>query len=96
MIDKLDNVPFKEGATKVTSEFRQQTLGYITGGLGVVAGLAWNDAIKALINYWFPGERDTVWAQFGYAVLITVVVVVVTMTLIRFIKKEDKKEEEKK
>jgi hypothetical protein len=96
MIDKFENVKIKEGATKVTSEMRQQTLGYITGGLGVVAGLAWNDAIKSLINYWFPGERDTVWAQFGYAALITAVVVIVTMALLRFLKKEEKKEEEKK
>ena len=29
---------------------RERTMGYIVGALGLVAGLAWNDAIKSLIE----------------------------------------------
>ena len=35
---------------KLKSEFKSQTKGYVLAGLGLVAGLAWNEAIKALIE----------------------------------------------
>ena len=56
----------------------KQTLGYIIAAFGLVAGLAWNDAIKALIEYLFPLSQNTLFAKFGYAVLVTVLAVLAT------------------
>jgi len=62
-------------------EVRAKTATYIGTAFGLVAGLAWNDAIKALIESVFPLTRNTVAVKFLYAILVTVVVVV----LIRYI-----------
>lgn len=51
-----------------------------TAGLGLVAALAWNDAIQTLFKLIF-GEHSAVWAKFGYALLVTGFVVFITMRL---------------
>lgn len=56
-------------------EIKKQTLGYIVGALGLVAGLAWNEAVKALIEYFFPLSQNTLLAKFIYAAAITIAVV---------------------
>jgi len=56
---------------------------YIAAALGLVAGLAWNEAIKALIDYVFPLSKNTLIAKFSYAGLITLVVVLITIYLAR-------------
>ncbi|MDO8552047.1 MAG: DUF5654 family protein [bacterium] len=68
-------------------ELRSKVLAYIGGGFGLVAGLAWNDAIKELIQYLFPLATDTLRAKFIYAALITVVVVVIITYLERIFNK---------
>ncbi|OGD24234.1 hypothetical protein A2Z10_02950 [Candidatus Azambacteria bacterium RBG_16_47_10] len=62
---------------------RAQTVGYIATAFGLVAGLAWNDAIKAFIENIFPLGQGTMWAKFIYAVIITIFVVVITRYLLR-------------
>lgn len=47
-------------------------------GFGLVAALAWNDAIQTLFKQLF-GERSAVWAKFAYALLVTVLVVFITL-----------------
>lgn len=69
-------------------ELRNKILTYIGGGFGLVAGLAWNDAIKELIQYMFPLATDTLLAKFIYAALITVVVVVIITYLEKIFKNE--------
>ena len=64
---------------------RSKVLTYIGGGFGFVAGLAWNDAIKELIQYIFPLATDTLMAKFIYAVLITIVVVIIITYLERIL-----------
>jgi hypothetical protein len=63
------------------SEFRQQFSHYLLAGFGLVAGLAWNDAIKALIDYIFPQGGETVVAKLIYAGVMTVVVVLVSRSV---------------
>ncbi len=75
-------------------EFRNRIAAYLTAAFGLVAGLAWNDAIKSLIAYWFPAEINTVMIKFFYAIGITIVFVLVSIILISIIKNEE--EEEKK
>ncbi|MBI4836905.1 MAG: hypothetical protein HY813_00655 [Candidatus Portnoybacteria bacterium] len=67
---------------------KNQALGYIVAAFGLVAGLAWNDAIKSLIEYLFPLAQNTLLAKFGYAVLITAVVVTITIYLGTWLKDE--------
>ncbi len=50
-------------------------------GFGLVAALAWNDAIKAAFTLFFPKPEESVWAQFIYAFVITIIVVIITIIL---------------
>lgn len=79
----------KEKGERVTGEVRVRMAGYITAGLGLVAGLAWNDAIKTLIEYFFPLKSNGVLAKFGYAALVTVAVVIVTVVLLQRVEKDN-------
>ena len=54
---------------------------------GLVAGLAWNDAISALIAHWFPIERNSILAKFIYAAAVTVVVVLITTYVVRLLRR---------
>jgi len=81
----------KEGEGR-KKELQHRMTGYIVGALGLVAGLAWNDAIKALIEYLFPLAKNTLLAKFIYAILMTFIIGIVASYLIRFF---DKKEENK-
>ncbi|MFZ6036021.1 MAG: DUF5654 family protein [Patescibacteria group bacterium] len=81
---------FFKKETKLTLELRERVAGYLIAAFGFVAGLAWNDAIRSLIDELFPVSTNSLIAKFLYAVLVTVVVVFVSMYVIRFIKKEDK------
>ena len=51
-----------------------------SAALGLVAALAWNDAIKALIKE-VLGEGDSLGALFMYAVLATVIAIGVLLVL---------------
>lgn len=51
-----------------------------TAGFGLVAALAWNDAIQALFKEIF-GAQSATWAKFAYAVLVTALVVFITIKL---------------
>lgn len=65
-------------------EFRSQIVGYIVAALGLVAGLAWNEAIRSLIDYLFPfSGGNGLAAKFVYAALVTIVIVLVSSYLIR-------------
>jgi hypothetical protein len=55
----------------------------------LVAGLAWNDAVKSLIDSLFPRSGDGVAAKFAYAVLVTVLVVLLVYYMERIFSRED-------
>ena len=67
----------------VAAEARERLLGYITAALGLVAGLAWNDAIKDLIAWLYPRQSNSLTAKFIYAIVITLVVVIISVHLTR-------------
>lgn len=69
---------------RLASELRERTIGYVLTALGLVAGFAWNEAIKSLIEYVFPAAQNGLVAKFVYAGLITLAVVIVTRYLMRF------------
>ena len=78
----------KEKSKEIEQEIRSHVIGYILGGLGIVAGLAWSDAIKAAISKYFPSDKGTIIAQFTYAFLVTVVVVIAGIHLTKLTKKK--------
>jgi len=83
----------KSSGNNIKEEFQKRITGYIVAAFGLVAGLAWNEAIKASIEYFFPMSRNSLLAKFIYAILITLVLVLITIYLTRLF--ADKEEEEK-
>lgn len=69
----------------ITRQMQEKTVGYITAALGLVAGLAWNDAIRAVIDAAFPMQRSGVIAKITYASVMTIVVVVIGFYLAKLI-----------
>lgn len=77
-------VNLKNEGERITNEVRERSMAYIAGGLGIVVGFAWNEAIKSLIDYFYPISGATsILAKFLYAIVITAVVVVVTLYIVR-------------
>ncbi|MFP4045707.1 MAG: DUF5654 family protein [Candidatus Aenigmatarchaeota archaeon] len=60
----------------------------ITAAFGLVAALAWNDAIKALFARFF-GDANTLLPMFTYAVLVTIIAVFVTIWIGRLSEKHN-------
>lgn len=90
-INKLEKI--KKESEKISGEVKEKTLGFILTAFGLVAGLAWNEAIQSLIKSFFAVDKDSVWVKFLYAIVMTFLVVIVTIYLTRLF---GKKEEEKK
>jgi len=76
-------------AEKLSLEVRERTASYIAAAFGLVAGLAWNDAIITFIDTFFPTGSNTVLAKFIYAIVITIVAVVGTTYLLKIFKKKE-------
>ena len=81
-----------EKRKELEREIWERTVGYVVAAFGFVAGLAWNEAIKALIEYFFPLSTNTVLAKFLYALIVTILVVLVTVYLVRIGKKSEEKQ----
>ena len=64
-------------------EVRRKTMTYIAAALGLVVGLAWNEAIKAVIEYLFPLGQNTMTAKIIYALSMTMILVFVTVYILR-------------
>ncbi len=88
---KIDREKLAEETKQIQKEVSKQTIGYIVAALSLVAGLAWNEAIKALIEYIYPLDEDTLQAKFIYAITITLIIAFVAGYLVRFTKDEEKK-----
>ena len=94
MKDLQNNLEKIKGeSAKLTKEVKERTLTFIIAAFGLVAGLAWNEAIQALINSIFVINKNNVLAKFIYAVLMTLMLVLITIYLARIFNKgsEDKK-----
>lgn len=77
----------KSESKKISDTAHERTIGYIEGGLGMVAGLAWNEAVKTLIEYLVPTSSNTIFAKFGYALTVTFIVVLIITYLRRTLRK---------
>lgn len=66
-----------------------QAIGYIITALGLIAGLAWNDAMRSLIEHLFPLTSNSVFAKFTYAILLTLIVALTTLHLVKLEKRDE-------
>lgn len=76
-------------------EILEKIVALATTGFGLVAALAWNDAIKKLFSEIFPQPFGNTWALFIYAILITIIVVIITIHLGRLLNLVKKGEDDK-
>lgn len=82
---------------KIHHEVLEHMVSYITAAFGLVAGLAWNAAVQALIQYAFPvQDQNALWAKFVYAIAITIIVALITIYFTRVVAQKEESEEEKK
>jgi hypothetical protein len=65
----------------------------ITAAFGLVAALAWNEAIQEIFRLVF-GEQSGIWAMLFYAVVVTIIAVVVTIWIGRVAEKHTGKKVE--
>ncbi len=76
--------------TTTSGKFKVQlletTAALITAAFGLVAALAWNEAIKTTIALCFPENGELV-GLFVYAIVVTVIAVVMTLIIARALDK---------
>jgi TRAP-type C4-dicarboxylate transport system permease small subunit len=72
--------------------FVEKVVTLMTGAMGLVAALAWNDAIRKLFERIFGTQGSVdITAMFVYAAIVTTAVVVVTYRLSKIVQKMKKK-----
>jgi len=86
-LEKFKNKTLEE-IKKTEREFREKTITLILGGFGLVAALAWNEAIKSLFEILFPKKGELI-GKFIYAILVTAIVVLVSMRLRKIAEKKE-------
>lgn len=73
-----------------SDEFKVQLLetfaSLITAAFGLVAALAWNDTIKAVVAEVFQNNGE-IMAMFVYAIIVTVIAVIMTLFISRALSK---------
>ena len=77
---------------KETKRVLTETLTLLTTAFGLVAALAWNEAVKALINEFVP-KGSGVWSLFVYAVIVTILAVVLSTRLLRLRERLEEREQ---
>jgi uncharacterized membrane protein required for colicin V production len=75
-------------------EFREKMTSLMIGGFSFVAALAWNEAVKTLLEQFFPEDRNTIIGKFLYAILITILVVILSKYFLAEGKREEKNKKE--
>ena len=79
----------KEERLDLRREIKEKTISYILAAFGLVAGLAWNEAIKSFIDQFFPNSGNGVLIKFVYALVITIIIVVITVYLLKLTEKKN-------
>jgi Flp pilus assembly pilin Flp len=69
-------------AKETTRMILQSMIALSSAALGLVAALAWNDAIKETIKQ-ILGEDERLASKYTYAILATIIAVVVVLVLAR-------------
>jgi hypothetical protein len=72
------------------AEVIEKLAALITAAFGLVAALAWNEAIQAIFKQVF-GASSSIWAMVFYAVVVTVIAVIATVKIGSLAEKAKKK-----
>ena len=83
-------------AKKLKSELLKQMVTLSSAGFGVVAALAWNDAIQAFVDNYinkYLSVGSGIVSKFIYAFFITLIAVLVTYELTRLLGEEKESED---
>ena len=78
----------KEEIEQTKRALKEKTTTLIIGGFGLVAALAWNEAIKSLFETYFK-ESSGLMGKFIYALIITLIVVIVSIRLGKISEKKE-------
>lgn len=76
----------REDVKDIKGQVSQTISTLMTTAFGLIAALAWNEAIKAIINQYLP-SGDGMTGLLVYAILITIIAVVATLIIARVIAK---------
>lgn len=79
-LNKIQNSKHFKVLDRTRKTFVEKMVTLILGGFGLVAALAWNEAIKSLFDTLFK-KTGTLVGKFAYATLITAIVVIVSLRL---------------
>ena len=71
-----------EKPTTLKQEVMDKIAALVTAAFGLVAALAWNDAIKAVFKQTF-GTDDAVGPMLIYAIMVTIIAVILTIIVAR-------------
>ena len=71
---------------KTSTAVQEKSITLVLGGFGLVAALAWNEAIKSLFENLFKNKGSLI-GKFSYAVIVTLIVVIVSIQLQKLSKK---------
>jgi hypothetical protein len=82
MVEKEIVKKIKTEIEDTKNTFKETIITLIMGGFGLVAALAWNEAIKSLFEAYLPKSGELI-GKFTYAILVTFIVAVVS----RYLKK---------
>lgn len=77
---------------KFRKELLKQVITLSTAGFGLVAALAWNEAVQAFVDGYlskYLSVGSGIFSKFIYAILITAFAVFVTYQLTKLVKSED-------
>ena len=72
----------EEKPTTLKTEVLDKIAALVTAAFGLVAALAWNDAIKAVFKEVF-GDSETIGPMLIYAIIVTVIAVILTIIVAR-------------
>ena len=72
----------KEEPKTLKEEVLDKIAALVTAAFGLVAALAWNDAIKTIFKEIF-GEESTIGPMLLYAIIVTIIAVILTIIVAR-------------
>ena len=76
----------KHELRRVRSDVLERVITLVIAALGLIAALAWDEALRQLFDELFGG-RDTIWGKISHALLITVIAAFISVQLGQWLSK---------
>lgn len=79
--------PILQSTSEIHNNVKTRMPTIIIGSLTLIAGLAWNDAFKALIDYYVPEKyknKTNAWFKLFYAFILTVIIIIAISIVLKF------------